>query len=194
MQEISLQVFINQWLPQGRLTSDKPSKLASNVLKFTMAAGTISKRFFRRSFPSGGFYGGGMKWRPRESAWGRKFGHTTLFDSHRLRDGIKGDLTASTRNSFSKTRTRNNNRRVALYEVWTSEESKYERGKRGKKKGYQSYGAVHNTDPGKHNFTVNQYPGGQRKPVHRKFIGYSHNLNQEVEKLIPMLFEGFPDA
>lgn len=193
MQEISLQIFINQWSANGRLPSDKPSKLASNVLKFTVAAGTVSKRFFRRSFSYGGFYGGGMKWKPKDSNWGRKFPHDTLFDSHRLRDGIKGDLTRGSRDSFSKVRTRINNRRVATYNIWTSEESKYEKGKRGRRTGsYKSYAAIHNTDPSKHSLTVNQYPKGQRRPEQRKFIGYSNNLNLEIEKLFPMLFDGLP--
>lgn len=196
MQEISLQVFINQWMPQGRLTSDMPSRLANNVLKFSIAAGTLSKRFFRRSFSYGGFYGGGMRWRPRESAWGRKFSHPTLYDSHRLRDGIKGSLTKATTESFMKVHNRLNKNREARYHIWTEEESNYEKGKRGKKKKGkpQNYAAIHNTDPDKHNFTVNQYPGGQRKPVQRKFIGYSNNINLEIEKLMPMLFKGFPNA
>lgn len=196
MQEISLSIFINQWIKQGRLETDMSSRLANNTLKFAKQAGILSKRFFRRSFSYGGFYGGGMKWRPRESKWGRKFTHPTLLDKYNLRDGIKGEVSRASESQFSKTRTRLNNKRLAVYNIWTSEESYIDRKRRSPKgKGlYNHYAAIHNTDPDKHQYTVNQYPKGQRKPVQRKFIGYSKSLDMEIAKLYPMIFEGFPNA
>ncbi|MBF0648677.1 hypothetical protein IR083_07580 [Dysgonomonas sp. GY75] len=192
MTKITLEIFCRQWVKSARLERSMASRFEKNVLDFTIMAGTVSKRFFRRSFSYGGFYGSGTKWTPRQSRWGKRFTHPTLFDTHKLRDNITGYEKEVKLKGFSHNRTHKINRRGAKYYINTGEYSSPEKGKRGRKKGkYTNYAAIHNSDPKYHNFTVNQY--SSEKPVQRQFMGHSLRLDYEVQQYIYLLFRGFPN-
>jgi hypothetical protein len=188
MQKITLDDFCRHWIKE-KYAMPIVSRFEKNTFDFVTVAGEYSKRFFRTSFIYGGFYGSGTKWKPRESKWGKKFTHPVLVDSGTLRNSIKGEG-----NSSNITGRRDNGaklfRRGAKYHIWTTEVSIPERGKRGRNNKYGRYAAVHNSDPAKTGFTVNQY--SSKKPVQRQFIGFSRKLDDDIKRFIPMIFKGFP--
>lgn len=193
MSKISLDAFCNQWA-QGGNPKIIVSQFDKNIFDFVTIAGQYSKRFFVASFTNrtSGFYGSGSAWAPRSSKWGKKFTHPLMNDTGKLRRFIQG---SATRNN--KTGRKNNGTKLfirgASYDITTNEESAPVKGKRGKhKRGgvYARYGGIHNSDPDKSNFTVNQY--SRRKPVQRQFIGISDKLNNDIGKFIHILFRGFP--
>ncbi|WP_199330322.1 hypothetical protein [Dysgonomonas sp. GY617] len=193
MTKISLDTFCNQWA-QGGNPRIIVSQLDKNIFDFVTIAGQYSKRFFVASFTrrTSGFYGSGSSWALRTSRWGKKFTHALMNDTGKLRNFIKGDAKKTNRTGW-----KNDGKRIftrgAIYKITTNEESTPESKKRGKhQKGgvYARYGGVHNADPNKTNYTVNQY--SKRRPVRRQFIGISDKLNNDVSKFIHILFRGFP--
>lgn len=66
--KITIDEFCNQWLKGDRHLI---SQFQQNVFDFTTVTGNYSKHFFRTSFLTGGFYGSGQAWKPRESRWGK---------------------------------------------------------------------------------------------------------------------------
>lgn len=191
MRKITLDEFINHWV-QGSSPRVIVSRFEMNVTDFTTVAGEYSKSFFIRSFNSGGFYGTGAKWAPRDSRWGRKFIHPLMIDTGKLSSSFEGSgkesHIGSRKNSRAKTF-----KRGANYSISTKEITKAEKGKRGKSNNkYQNYAAIHNTDSRFHNYTVNQY--STRKPVQRQFMGLNPRLDADVTKFYDILFRGFPNA
>lgn len=152
-------------------------------------AGEYALSRFRTSFVEGGLYGSGKKWAPRESKWGKKFTHPLMIDQGELKSKIKGEKGRG--GSYSVFGKRDYRRRYR-YDIWTNEQSKPIKGKRGRSNTrYKNYAAVHNTDPKFGLYTVNQY--SSRRPVHRQFIGHSEKLLDTIEKLfVPILFREFP--
>ena len=193
MREIDLKTFCNHWI-KGKTERTMRSKFEKNIFDFTTIVGNYSKRFFKTSFTYGGFYGSGTKWQPRkESRWNSKWKHNTLFDSHKLRDGIQGGINNAGKTLFDRKLTARTGQRNLTYNIYTKEESKAEKGKRGvsKKRRLQNYAAVHNSDPNKSNF---YYGKGENKvkPVQRQFIGPSKKLDMDVTSFYKILFRGFP--
>ncbi|KAA6302855.1 MAG: hypothetical protein EZS26_001025 [Candidatus Ordinivivax streblomastigis] len=186
--KITLDEFCLQWV-KGNQYRTMASRFEKNTFDFATIAGEYSKRFFQTSFIYGGFYGSGSKWKARESKWGKKFTHPVMIDTGTLRNSIKGETHES---NFTGHRDNGTKifRRGAKYYIWTTEVSMPQRGKRGRKRGNGRYAAVHNSDPSKTNFTVNQY--SSRKPVQRQFIGFSRKLDDDLKRFIPMIFKGFP--
>lgn len=170
------------------------SRFEKNVFDFTTKAGEYTKSRFRSSFETGGFYGSGSSWAPRESRWGRKFTHPVMIDTGTLKDSIKGEQVAFDK-SFLTGRSHFGgriNKRRSIYDIWTTEISTPVKGKRGKSRG-KGYAAIHNTDPKDSSFTVNQY--SSRKPVQRQFIGINPKIQDFINShYVPMIFEGFPNA
>lgn len=188
MQKLTLDQFCAQWSRSSRV---RPwhSLLAFNSEEFATKAGEYALSRFRTSFSSGGFYGSGQRWRARESKWGKKFTHPVMMDQNILRGAING---AKGKGGSYSTFGKRDYRRKTQYAIWTSEQSIPVAGKRGKKRGrYQSYAAVHNTDPKFGLYTVNQY--SSRRPVQRQFIGHSEKLLDTINRLFtPDIFKGFP--
>jgi len=191
MRKITLDEFCNHWV-LGSSHMVIVSMFEKNVTDFTTMAGEYSKSFFIRSFNSGGFYGTGAKWAPRESRWGKKFIHPTLIDTGKLHSKISGT------GKETHIGSRKNNRsklfkRGARYDISTNEFTSAQKGKRGKSNNkYQNYAAIHNTDPKFHSYTVNQY--SQRKPVQRQFIGLNKRLDFDITRFYDLIFRGFPNA
>ena len=186
--KITLDQFCTQWV-KGANFMPMASRFDINVCNFTTTAGQHTKQFFQNSFSSGGFYGSGAKWKPRESKWGMKFTHPVMIDTGTLRNSIQGES-----KEISIDGRRDNGTRIrrqgAKYYIWTTEISTPIKGKRGRKKGVGRYAAIHNSDPRLTNYTVNQY--SSKKPVQRQFIGFSERLRGEIAQHIPLLFKGFP--
>lgn len=189
MAKITLDEFCNQWV-QGKWTTVMASKLETNVFNFATAAGDYSRLEFKASFAAGSFCGG-TPWAPRASRWGKRFTHPVLFDSHKLRESIRGEADKINIEGRRDNRTRIS-RHGAKYSIWTTEKSVPEPKKRGRsKERYGHYAAVHNTDPKFGLFTVNQY--SNRRPEHRQFIGFSPKVDDYINShFISMIFEGFP--
>lgn len=193
MTKISLDTFCNQWA-QGGNSRIIVSQFDKNIFDFVTIAGQYSKRYFVASFTSrtSGFYGSGSSWTPRTSRWGKKFTHPLMNDTGKLRSFIKGGASKNNRDSW-KNDGKKLYTRGASYKITTNEESTPTLKKRGKhKRGgvYARYGGVHNADPNKSNYRVNQY--SKRKPVRRQFIGISDKLNNDVSKFFHIIFRGFP--
>ncbi|CDN31873.1 hypothetical protein BN938_1793 [Mucinivorans hirudinis] len=188
MAKITLDDFCNQW-SRGKQVRPWHSLLAKNAEDFATLAGEYALSRFRTSFVEGGFYGSGQKWAPRESKWGEKFTHPIMIDQEELKNKIKGEMGKG--GSYSVFGKRDYRRRYR-YDIWTSEQSKAIKGKRGKKRGRnQSYAAVHNTNPSLGLYTVNQY--SSRRPVQRQFIGHSEKLLNTIERVfVPLIFRDFP--
>lgn len=195
MRKITLQQFCDQWTPAVKgVNMEMTSRLQFNVLEFTTAASKVSREFFQKSFSYGGFYGSGSKWASRSSGWGRKFTHPILFDSGRLRDNISGKRSSERTGHIFNKRGKTGNKYLKVEDTISTNESSFpEKGKRGRRRKGSSlrYAAIHNSDPQKTNYTVNQY--SSNKPVRRQFIGRSIALDAEVARLIPMIFKGFPN-
>ncbi len=191
MIKLTHEQFCEQWIT-GKYYTRMASRLEYNISDFATAVGEYTKQQFQSSFERGGFCGG-PKWAPRTSKWGKKFKHPVLRDTGALERGIKD---TGTRNSKAQGRSRSFHRNIfirsAHYGIYTTEQSIYQRGKRGRKRGlYKNYAAVHNTDPKYGLYTVNQY--SSRRPVHRQFIGFSPTIDAHVNShFIKMIFEGFP--
>lgn len=185
MSKITIDQFCAQWRNGNyRMLG---SKLFYNAQDFVTAAGEYAKQQFQSSFERGGF--NGSKWPAHTSKWGKKFTHPTMIDTGTLSRSIKGERGRSL--EFGKLHGKGGFRRTTHYDIWTTEVSSYIRGKRGKKRGkYKNYAAVHNTDPKFGLYTVNQY--SSRRPVHRQFIGFSPNIEDHINGLVDMIFEGFP--
>ncbi len=189
MIKLTLDQFCEQWVTRG-YTTRMANKLEYNVSDFTTAAGEYTKQQFQSSFERGGFCGG-QKWAPRTSKWGKKFKHPVMCDTGILSRSIKHNFRNSKAQGRSRTMHRNIFIRGSHYVIYTTEQSTYQRGKRGRKRGlYKNYAAVHNTDPKFGLYTVNQY--SSRRPVHRQFIGFSPNIEDHINSLVDMIFEGFP--
>lgn len=189
MSKISLEIFCHQWVKDGKKERTIVSRFQKNIEDFGTVTGVTSKRFFRRSFSYGGFYKSGSKWAPRQSKWGIRNTHPILFESHRLRDGIKGDENTKFLNQRGWTNNRKRIRNDRMkYVISTSE---FSVGKRARKGRYSNYAAIHNTDPKLHNFKVNKY--SDKKPVQRQFMGFNNSLDAEINKHIHILFKGFPN-
>lgn len=188
MPKITLDEFCNHW-GRDQTVRKWHSLLAKNAEDFATLAGEYALSRFRTSFLEGGLYGGGQKWTPRESKWGKKFTHPVMIDQGELQSKIKGERGKG--GSYSTFGKRDYRRRFR-YDVWTAEQSKPVKGKRGRKRGRnQSYAAVHNTDPKFGLYTVNQY--SSRRPVQRQFIGHSRKLLDTIEKVfVPIIFREFP--
>ncbi|MDR1718036.1 MAG: hypothetical protein LBS20_19540 [Prevotella sp.] len=190
MIKITLDAFCNQWV-RGKNERSIVSRFEKNTFDFVTIAGNYSKRYFAASFLSGGFYGTGVKWEPRGSKWGKKFTHPVMVDTSTLKGAINGEARQSNFNGRRNDGTKLF-RKGAKYAIWTTEVSVPIKGKRGKKGGLGRYAAIHNTDPGLSNFTVNQY--SSRKPVQRQFIGFNKNLDNDISRFIHIIFKGFPHA
>lgn len=188
MAKITLDDFCNQWA-RGKTVRPWHSLLSKNAEDFATVAGEYALSRFRTSFSEGGFYGSGQRWAPRTSKWGKKFTHPVMIDQGELKSKIKGEM--GRYRGYSTFGKRDYSRRFR-YDIWTSEQSRPTKGKRGKKRGRnQNYAAVHNTDPKFGLYTVNQY--SSRRPVQRQFIGHSQKLLSTIEKLfVPMIFKDFP--
>lgn len=188
MSKLTLDQFCNLWAKDSR-SKQWHSILAKNAEDLATLAGEYALSRFRTSFSEGGLYGTGTKWAPRESKWGKKFTHPIMIDQGELKSKIKGE--ASKYGSYSAFGKRDYRRKYS-YDIWTSEESKAIKGKRGKKRGKnQTYAAVHNTDPKFGLYTVNQY--SSRRPVHRQFIGHSAKLLDFINRAyVPKIFKGLP--
>lgn len=191
--KITLEIFCRQWVKDKR-ERGIVSRLEKNIFDFTTIAGNRSKMFFQASFNSGSFFRSGTRWKPRESKWGRKFTHPTLIDTGMLRRSIKGEMQNSSRTNYHSRKGLSAKifRRGAKYDIWTSEISTPQKGKRGRNGKYRNYAAIHNSDPRLTNYTVNQY--SNRKPEQRQFIGFSKPLDNDVSRYIDMIFKGFPHA
>lgn len=187
MPKITLDEFCKHWTRDSRLRA-WPSLLAKNAEDFATLAGEYAKGRFEESFSSGGFYGSGTKWAPRESRWGKKFTHPVMNDTGELKSKITGGARDRSYSAFGK----RDYKRLYTYKIQTEESSVASRGKRGRKRGNNhSYAAVHNTDPKFKQFYVNQY--SKRRPVHRQFIGHSPKiLNHIHTQLVPLIFKDFP--
>lgn len=191
MIKLTHEQFCEQWIT-GKFTNKMASRLEFNIADFATAAGEYTKQQFQSSFERGGFCGG-QKWAPRTSKWGRKFKHPVMCDTGALSRGIKDNGGKATNIQGRSTLFHKNLfRRAYSYTIYTTEQSVYQRGKRGRKRGmYKNYAAVHNTDPKFGLYTVNQY--SSRRPVHRQFIGFSPTIDAHVNShFIKMIFEGFP--
>ncbi|MDR2915758.1 MAG: hypothetical protein LBV74_13140 [Tannerella sp.] len=188
MIKITLDEFCNHWV-KSKLERSIVSRFEKNVFDFATLAGGYSKRFFTTSFLTGGFYGTGAKWQPRESKWGKKFTHPVMNDTGTLKNAIKGEAASTNRNGWRENRTKIFSK-GAGYSIWTTEVSVPRKGKRGRSGRYGRYAAIHNSDPKLTGFTVNQY--SSRKPVQRQFIGFSKRLDNDISKFYHILFRGFP--
>lgn len=188
MSKLTLDQFCNLWAKDVR-QKQWHSILAFNAENFATEAGEYAKSCFQASFEQGGFYGSGTKWAPRESKWGKKFKHPIMDDRGELKGSIKGEK--GKHGSYSAFGKRDYRRRYS-YDIWTTEKSIAEKGKRGKKRGRnQTYAAVHNTDPKFGLYTVNQY--SSRRPAHRQFIGHSPKVLEHINTVLtPTIFKGFP--
>ncbi|GAB6119666.1 hypothetical protein [Dysgonomonas termitidis] len=191
--KITLEIFCRQWVKDKRERTIV-SRFEKNIFDFTTIAGNRSRMFFQASFNTGGFFRSGSGWRPRESRWGKKFTHPVLIDTGMLGKSVKGEVRRFESTNYQSRRGFSSKifRRGAKYDIWTAEESFPIKGKRGRKGKYKSYAAIHNSDPGKTGYTVNQYSG--KKPVQRQFIGFSEPLDKDVSRYIDMIFKGFPHA
>lgn len=189
--KITLDQFVAQWVKNGS-PRGIVSRFESNVFEFTTIAGHYSKRYFATSFMTGGFYGTGKKWEARQSKWGKKFTHPILIDTGTLKGSIKAEGKETKITGWTDNRKRIF-RRGARYDIWTTEVSNPIKGKRGKSASkYKNYAAIHNTDPRYSDFTVNQH--SSKKPTHRQFIGLNTSLDRDIERFIPIIFRGFPNA
>jgi hypothetical protein len=189
--KITLDQFVAQWVRNGS-SRGIVSRFESNIFEFATIAGHYSKRYFATSFMVGGFYGTGKKWEARQSKWGKKFTHPILIDTGTLKGSIKAEGKRISIDGWSDNRKKIF-RKGAKYEIWTTEVSKPIKGKRGKSASrYGHYAAIHNTDPRDSGFTVNQY--STKKPAHRQFIGLNPALDKDIERFIPIIFRGFPNA
>ena len=187
MAKITLDDFCNHWT-RGKMARPFHSLLTKNAEDFVTLAGEYALSRFRTSFVEGGFYGSGQKWAPRESKWGKKFTHPIMIDQGELKRKIKGERGKG--GSYSVFGKRDYRRRYR-YDIWTTEQSKPIKGKRGRSNTrYKNYAAVHNTDPKFGLYTVNQY--SSRRPVQRQFIGHSEKLLDTIEKVfVPIIFREF---
>ncbi len=188
MHKITIDEFCNQWARTKQQMSWS-SRLSYNVEEFTTRAGVYSLSRFKTSFYEGGMYGSGTKWKPRESKWGKKFTHPVMRDQGILKGSLKGG-----RGKYGQYSSigKMGYKRNYSYDISTTERSRPIKGKRGRKKrGNQTYAAVHNTDPKFGLYTVNQY--SSRRPEQRQFIGHSDKLQNTIEELfIPLIFKNFP--
>ena len=98
MPKITLDQFIKQWDSKIPVAN----RVDFNITEFATKAGEYSKRFFRMSFASGGFYATGNKWEPRESRWGKKYTHKVLDDTGILKGAISGKSENTSRQSGKK--------------------------------------------------------------------------------------------
>lgn len=194
MIKLTLDEFVKQWAP-GKSVTRLGDKLTYNVFEFNTLAGDYSKHYFKTSFIVGGFNNSGKGWQPRTSKWGMKFDHKILYDTGKLREGIK-DSKRQSEITQSAQRGRKIFVRRARFFIDTTEvnnpvgEEKKKRGKSGKSNKKKNYAAIHNTDPSVSPYTVNQY--SRRKPIQRQFIGLNKRLDKDIEKFIPLIFKGFP--
>ncbi len=188
MIKITLDEFCNHWV-KSKYERSIVSRFEKNVFDFATIAGHYSKRFFITSFLTGGFYGTGNKWQPRESKWGKKFTHPVLNDTGTLKNSIRGESASTNKNGWRENRTKIF-KKGAKYDIWTTEVSVPQKGKRGRSGRYGRYAAIHNSNPRLTNFTVNQY--SSRKPVQRQFIGFNKRLDYDITKFYPIIFKGFP--
>ena len=188
MPKITLDQFFKQW------NSNMPhaNRLDYNITEFTTKAGDYSKRFFRMSFASGGFYATGNKWKPRESKWGKKFNHKVMDDTGMLKGSMSSKSENTSRQSGKKINGRTPFTKMgAVYSIHTEEVSQPGYGKRGSNPHGRGYAAVHNTDPKISPFSVNQY--STKKPVQRQFIGFNDRLDNYINtNYVPIIFKGLP--
>lgn len=189
MSKITLAMFCNQWV-EGQGRRPIANRFEKNVFDFTTVIGNRTKMFFQASFSYGGFFGTGAKWAPRQSRWGRKLGHPVLRDTLALAKGIKREQDSYDRTNYQSRRGKNASifRRGSKYHIYTTALSSPKKNKRGG--GIRSYAAIHNSDPMKTNYTVNQY--SSKKPVQRQFIGFSRRLDIDLFRQTDILFRGFP--
>lgn len=189
MPKITLDEFISQWNNQMPVAN----RIDFNITEFATKAGDFSKRFFRMSFASGGFYATGNKWKPRKSKWGRKFKHPVMNDNGILKGAISGTSTNNSRQSGRKINGRTPFTKMgAIYNIHTEEMSKFaEKGKRGLNPYGKGYAAIHNTDPKISPFKVNQW--SKKKPTQRQFIGFNDRLDNYINtNYVPIIFKGLP--
>ncbi len=190
MSKITLATFCNQWVEEkGR--RPMVNRFEKNVFDFTTVVGHRSKMFFQASFGYGGFYGTGNKWLPRQSSWGKKMGHPVLRDTLTLAKSIKGEQERYDKTNYQSRRGKNASifKRGSKYYIYTTALSTPKKNKRGG--GTRSYAAIHNSDPSKTDYTVNQY--STKKPVQRQFIGFNRRLEVDTFSQTDILFRGFPN-
>lgn len=188
MPKITLDQFIKQWESKMPIAN----RVDFNITEFATKAGEYSKRFFRMSFTSGGFYATGNKWKPRESRWGKKYTHEVLNDTGMLKGSMSGKSENISRQSGKKVNGRTPFTKMgAVYNIHTEEISQSGDGKRGSNPQGKGYAAVHNTDPKISPFTVNQR--SKKKPEQRQFIGFNDRLNDYINThYVPIIFKGLP--
>lgn len=170
--EITLAQFINDWAI-GKTAAGggqiKVIKFQHNVEEFITQAGEFSQKAFENNFRTGGYFG--HAWKPRESAWGKRFTHPILDDTGTLKSSLKSKFAKTTGARFKG---------ICVYNISTTEKSYAISGKRGKNNNGLdggSYAAIHNS--------------GTDIMPQRQFMGNSDYLNNQIESMyLPLIFKG----
>ena len=143
----------------------KRSRFDVNLWNFEIKAGEVAEKVFKGSFAMGRFNSSGSTaWPPRKSP---KQSHPILNETGTLRNSIT-----------SKVRKRP--RQVVIY----TDPKKF--GTAARHAGF-CYAAIHNS-PDSKGFRT----GRAANIAQRQFIGHSTVLEEELKKIEPMIFAGFP--